>query len=417
MQKAQHPNRLRALLREAGLTVREVHRETTIPESTLYYWAAGHGVIPKEDRMTLAQVIGCFPHDLAPKYDMLELRYENASSGWGRDMLIKRRELLQLLAIAGGALLTSGIDWDRIEASLTKPSHIDAALVSDLETIDSRYWSLFMAASPKSSVLDGVLGQLKMHTQFLKEAQATRTHQRLCALASSMGQLGGEIFFDLHDHDTAQSCYVFAASSAKEAKAFDLWASALVRYSYLPLFEERYENALPLLEQAEALAQRGDPALPTRYWAAATYAEAESGLGNLKTCQSAFERAHLVSLLTGMSPAWARFDASRLPALQGACYVRLEQPSLAEPILQQALQQSAKTSRRRAMILSDLALAALQQADVEQACTYAEEVVTLTARSGSGFLRNNVLKIQRQLTPFADVEAVRMLEQRVASLA
>src|SRR5438046_5321126 len=72
-QKAQHPNRLRALLREAGLTMREVHREATIPESTLYYWAAGHGVIPKEDRMTLACVIGCFPHDLAPKYDMRTL--------------------------------------------------------------------------------------------------------------------------------------------------------------------------------------------------------------------------------------------------------------------------------------------------------------------------------------------------------
>ncbi|HEX6482476.1 MAG TPA: helix-turn-helix transcriptional regulator [Ktedonobacteraceae bacterium] len=417
VQKAQHPNRLRALLRESGLTVREVHRETAIPESTLYYWAAGHGVIPKEDRMTLAHVIGCFPHDLAPKYDMLELQYENVSSGWERDMLIKRRELLQLLAIAGGALLASDIDWDRLEATLTKPSYIDAALVGDLETITSRYWSLFMAASPKSSVLDGVLGQLKMHTQFLKEARATRTHQRLCALTSSMSQLAGEIFFDLHDHDTAQSCYVFAASSAKEAKAFDLWASALVRFSYLPIFEERYEKAVPLLQNAEALAQRGDPTLPTRYWAAATYAEAESGMGNLKACQGAFERAHGVGTLTGTSPAWARFDASRLPALQGACYVRLEQPGLAEPILRQALQQSAKTSRRRAMILSDLALAALQQEDVEQACTYAGEVVTLTAQSASGFLRNNVLKIQQQLTPFANVEAARTLEQRVASLA
>jgi len=69
------------------------------------------------------------------------------------------------------------------------------------------------------------------------------------------------------------------------------------------------------------------------------------------------------------------------------------------------------------MILSDLALSALQQGDVEKACTYAEEVVTLTARSASGFLRNSVLKIQQQLTPFANAEAVRTLEQRVASLA
>lgn len=417
MQKAKHPNRLRALLREAGLTIREVHRETTIPESTIYYWAAGHGVIPKEDRITLARVIGCIPHDLAPKYDMLEARYENVSPGWGREMLIKRRELLQLLTIAGSTLLTSEIDWDHIEASLIKPSQIDAALVSDLETINSRYWSLFMAASPKSSVLDGVLGQLKMLVQFLQEAQAIQIRQRLYASASSISQLAGEIFFDLHDHDAAQSCYVFASSAAKEAKAHDLWASALVRSSYLPIFEEKYENAVPLLKHAEALAQRGDPVLPTQYWAAATYAEAESGIGNLKACQSAFERAHNVKTLTEISPAWIRFDASRLPALQGACYVRLKQPSLAEPALKQALQQSAKTSRRHAMILSDLALSALQQADIEKACTYAAEMITLTTNTASGFLRNSVLKIQQQLTPFASIEAVKRLEQRIALLA
>lgn len=231
-----------------------------------------------------------------------------------------------------------------------------------------------------------------------------------------MSQLAGEIFFDLHDYSTAQSCYTFAATSAHEAKAYDLWASALVRHSYPPIFDERYEDALPLLEQAEYIAQRGDPALPTKYWAAATYAEAESGVGSLAACQSAFERAQGVHDLAGGSPAWVRFDASRLPALQGASYVRLEQPDWAEPMLQKALQQSAKTSRRRAMILSDLALSALQQADVEKACTYADEVVTLTSSSSSGFLRNSVSKIERRLAPFADVEAVRKLEKRVASL-
>ena len=82
VRKGQHPNRFRALLRKAGLTVREVHRETAIPESTLYYWAAGNGVIPKEDRVVLARLIGCFPRDLAPIYDMLESRYGNISSEW-----------------------------------------------------------------------------------------------------------------------------------------------------------------------------------------------------------------------------------------------------------------------------------------------------------------------------------------------
>jgi NUDIX domain-containing protein len=66
MQKTPHPNRLRALVKEAGLNIREVHRETKIPESTLHWWAAGNGVIPKEERAILAHLIGCTIHDLAP---------------------------------------------------------------------------------------------------------------------------------------------------------------------------------------------------------------------------------------------------------------------------------------------------------------------------------------------------------------
>jgi tetratricopeptide (TPR) repeat protein len=289
-------------------------------------------------------------------------------------------------------------------------------VVHDLEAINNRYWSLFMAASPKSSVLDGVLGQLKMQIQLLKDAQVTPTLHYLYALVSSMSQLAGEIFFDLHDHATARSCYVFAATTAKEARAYDLWVSALVRHAYLPIFGGHHEDALPLLQQAEHLAQRGDPTLPTKYWAAATYAEAASGVGDLTACQSALERAHGVYDLKGTSPTWTRFDGSRLPALQGACYVRLSQPDLAEPVLLEALQQNTKQGRRRAMILLDLALSALQQTPIEKACAYAKEVVTSAPYRSSGFLRNTVLKIQQQLVPFADVEAVRTLNTRVASL-
>ncbi len=69
MQKAPYPNRLRALVKEAGLNMREVHRETGIPESTLRWWARGDGVIPKEERTLLAHIIGCALHDLAPMHE------------------------------------------------------------------------------------------------------------------------------------------------------------------------------------------------------------------------------------------------------------------------------------------------------------------------------------------------------------
>lgn len=69
MQEASHPNKLRMLLAIAGLNQREAAREAGIPEGTLRHYVAGEQVIPRRDRVKLAQVIGCDIQDLAPQYD------------------------------------------------------------------------------------------------------------------------------------------------------------------------------------------------------------------------------------------------------------------------------------------------------------------------------------------------------------
>lgn len=68
MQGVQHPNKLRKLLTVAGLNQREAARESGIPEGTLRHYVAGEQVIPRRDRVKLAQVIGCEIQDLAPQY-------------------------------------------------------------------------------------------------------------------------------------------------------------------------------------------------------------------------------------------------------------------------------------------------------------------------------------------------------------
>ena len=62
-----YPNALRSCIKQAGYSFREVSRETTIPESTLYSWASGKQVIPHAFRERLAHVIGCAVQELAPK--------------------------------------------------------------------------------------------------------------------------------------------------------------------------------------------------------------------------------------------------------------------------------------------------------------------------------------------------------------
>lgn len=69
MQEISHPNKLKMLLAVAGLTQREAAREADIPEGTFRHYVTGEQVIPRRDRLKLAQVIGCEIQELAPQYD------------------------------------------------------------------------------------------------------------------------------------------------------------------------------------------------------------------------------------------------------------------------------------------------------------------------------------------------------------
>lgn len=419
--EAKYPNHLRLLMKQAHYRMREIHQETGIPESTLYAWAAGKYIIPVEDRMVLAQLLRCSASDLAPTYGPTALRpllSEQETVELRCDMDKKRRELLHLLGFASSALLLSSplIDWERVATLANRRLSLDEQALQDLATINSHLWKLFMGASTKSSVLKGALGQLKMLLQFLKEPQTPHIQQRLSLLASDLSQLVGEIFFDVLDYDTAQSCYVFAASAAKEASAYDLWACACVRHAYVSIYEGRYADALPLLGHARSVAQQVDlSVLPTKQWVGAVQAEVEAGMGNLEGCQKALDQTYDVPALTNTSPAWIRFDGSRLPALRGACYVQLRRPYLAEPALREALKQPLSL-RRRGMIYTDLSLAALQRNEVEAACSYGQELVKLTSEGSSGFLDKHIQKVRSHLTPFAESPSVKSLEQQIVSI-
>jgi hypothetical protein len=65
-QMASYPNALRTCIKQAGYSFREVSRETAIPESTLYDWAAGNRPISHRERQVLARLVGCEEHDLQP---------------------------------------------------------------------------------------------------------------------------------------------------------------------------------------------------------------------------------------------------------------------------------------------------------------------------------------------------------------
>lgn len=402
-------NHLREWIKCRGYKVQYVALHTDIPLRTLWDYIAGKVAIPSDRREKLATFLGCSLDQL-----VADLKIGNDE--------MKRRELLYLLSIAGSTLLAPfpELDWERLEGACVHPTQLDERTLQDLAVINAHYWRLYLESSSKSSVLDGALSQIKTLIQFLREPHTSVTHQTLCTLVSDLSQLVGEIFFDRHEPIAAQSCYVFAVSAAKEAGAYDLWASALVRHAFIPIYdapEPRYEDALPLLQHARQIVLRGNTELPTRYWVAAVEAEATSGVGDLNACQDALDRTLGVLEIKKAAPAWVRFDGLRLPALRGACYIRLAQPQLAASPLQDALQQFTKPGRKRGMVLLDLAAAAIQCQNIEQACSYTHEAVDIIELGSSGFLRQGVQKLRLRLEPFSGSSVVSKLDRRIRLFA
>jgi hypothetical protein len=87
------------------------------------------------------------------------------------------------------------------------------------------------------------------------------------------------------------------------------------------------------------------------------------------------------------------------------------------PALKEALLKFPEPSRRRGLVLADIAASSIQLQEVEQACSYASEVVDIVALGSSGFLRKELNKLRQQLTPFAATAPVKTLDQQIATLA
>jgi transcriptional regulator with XRE-family HTH domain len=258
-----------------------------------------------------------------------------ALGGSSEDMM--RRELLRLLSMAGVLVTTPSADeqlgqWD---CSSITSGRFDNVAVADYAAMNEHLWRVFVLSKSKGAALPLVRDQLDVLIFNLNRSQGISTHRRLCALASELLQLAGEIFFDANKYSDAAYCYTLAAVAGREADVFDLWACAMTRHAFIEMYERRFDKAASMLELAARFARRGDGALSTRYWVSSVQAQAFAGLGKLAACQRALDAAEQVRELSGdaSNGGWLRFDGSRLAEERGACYVQLRRSDLAENAL------------------------------------------------------------------------------------
>jgi transcriptional regulator with XRE-family HTH domain/tetratricopeptide (TPR) repeat protein len=330
------------------------------------------------------------------------------------DEMKNRRELLHSLSLVS-ALVALPPDSG---ASTDRQGTVDAAELDDYERFNAHLWQVFGLVTTKHSVYPIVRQQLGQLTAALERPHTDAVRKRLCVLTGDLFQLAGEVFFDENRYTEAAHCYTLAASSSKEADAYDLWACALARHSFIGLYDRNFSGTAPMLAAASRLAQRGDSELSTRHWVAAVQAEVFAGLGDLDACNRALDTAEAVHGLSGQvhNGGWLRFDGSRLAEQRGACYTRLGRYDLAETALADALTRRL-SPRRQGGVLTDLALLGIQRGDVDQVVTYGGTAVKLARHTGSGWVRRRLQETQERLKPLGSDARITELDDDIAALS
>lgn len=323
------------------------------------------------------------------------------------DSELERRELLRLFTTVAAALILPTGSGRSAMTSLADGARFNESL-----------WQVYALSSSKADALPLVRRQLSVLTEGLTASHTPDTRRRLCELIGDLFQLAGEIYFDSDAYTDAAHCYSLAAQANKEAGAYDQWACAMTRHAYLSVYERHFSAAAPLLDLAASLAARGDRSMSTGHWVAAVQAEVFAGLGDFDACQRALDAAEEVEGLSGAihNGGWLRFDGTRLAEERGTCYVTLGRPDLAEAALTDALEQ-APSLRRRAGILTDLAVVGAQQRDLDQVIAYADAAMGHARETRSGMVGRRLLGLRPHLVPLMTDKRAKSLDAEIVALA
>ena len=344
---------------------------------------------------------------------------------------VNRREFLRHSALAGAAFLTLP-EWlsrvgaseasDRLAWALERPSRVDLATVSDMETITAAHRRSYRQLSVHA-LLPQVESQFQAISELLQRPQSIRLRQRLIAAAGETAMLAGTLrFMDLYDFEPGRSNLELAMTAAQEAEARELGAFVLGCMGFHTRYGGKRNEAVDLIEQARNAAARVASPL-TQGWLAAVASEVHAVVGNAKGSLGALEQAgHALDQADeDDESSWigvGTFNHAKLEAYHGVCYLQLGRPGDAVSALIRALDTlDPALKKHRCTALADLATGLIRLDEVEEGCERASQSLTLAAELRHAVSIDRIRKLERQLPPSHRSPAARQLREQLAAVA
>jgi transcriptional regulator with XRE-family HTH domain len=341
-----------------------------------------------------------------------------------RRTFLRNATILAGTTAATGATIAARGDepWQRLTAALRGTTRVDTTTVTNLERVTVGLERLEAHMSP-TALVGAVIGHLDAIARLLRVPMRIQLRQHLCSVAAETSALAGWLTWDLDTPTTAAAYFRAGLDAADDAGDRAIGAYLVGGLCVQPSYREQPEIRLRNLDGSTlGFAQVGaSPA--TRSWMACLEAEAHVMAGDERAALTALDRAEtILEHASGDDPLQRRprvsfFDHPRLLGERGVAMARLGRAEPAQAILTDAMVSLDPTMTKiRPRLLAELASSAIQRGDIDTACRHANDALIMAVDLQVQPNLQDVYRIRRDLTPWADTTPVRDLDRQLADL-
>jgi len=302
------------------------------------------------------------------------VRWETAESEpqpWVRPKLAAALNVTldELQSLLGDVTVIQTKPSKRMNYVLEHPSSVDLVAVAYLHErirqLDERY-----DMAPSTALL-GPAGQVHGQVKFLREnATNPRVRKALFEVEAESATFMGQLVWDVsqrRDHDAPVAYLNEAVTAARQVRDPYAEAYATLRKSFVALYGEKDPlKGATLAGQAAEVARSVSPSLTGL--SLLHVAEGYAMSGDLKSCEEALTKAEAQLDRVGADDMAAEYyTVNEFSRLSGSCYLFLNLPERAEPILRMTARALAAKQKSQAIALGNLTLSLIRQSKLDEA--------------------------------------------------
>ncbi|WP_406158259.1 helix-turn-helix transcriptional regulator [Streptomyces canus] len=307
---------------------------------------------------------------------------------------------------------------ERMSYVLEHPSSVDLVAVAYLHErirqLDERY-----DRAPSTALL-GPAGQVHGQVKFLREnATNPRVRKALFEVEAESATFMGQLVWDVsqrRDHVAPVAYLDEAVTAARQVRDPYAEAYATLRKSFVALYGEKNPlKGAMLAEQAAKVAQSASPSLTGL--SLLHVAEGYAMTADLKACEEALTKAE--AQLDQASPddvATEYYTINEFSRLSGSCYLFLNLPERAEPILRMTARALAAKKKSQAIALGNLTLSLIRQRKLDEAAATMHRTIDAVELTRGGGGLNLAFAAGRELREWRHEPWVQDVNDRLLAL-